>query len=88
MKSGYPSLDCVEGVIFMAYEVTKQKLVAERKAFMKRLFLAGASGVVGLSIGILVYDMGSIWGILSASVLATSAGLGAWYLVGVVGARS
>lgn len=72
----------------MAYEVTKQKLAAERKAFMKRLFLAGASGSVGLALGVSMYDMGSIWGMLSASVLATCAGLGTWYLVGFVGAHS
>lgn len=64
----------------MAYEVTKQKLADERKAFMKRLFLSGTSGSVGLAIGVSMNDMGSIWGILSACVLATCACLGAWYL--------
>lgn len=66
----------------MAYEFTKQKLDAERKSLVKRLFLAGTSGSVGLAIGASMYDMGSILGILSASVLATCAGLGAFYLVG------
>ena len=72
----------------MAYEFTKRKLAAERRSFMKRLILAVASGSAGLAIGISMYDMGSIWGMLSASVLATLAGLGVFYLVGIVGDHS
>ncbi|WP_196888310.1 hypothetical protein [Rubrivivax gelatinosus] len=72
----------------MAYEVTKQNLKRERKAFLKRLVVAGASGAAGLALGVSMYDMGSLWGVLSASVLATCAGFGAFYVVGVVGAHS
>ncbi len=69
----------------MAYEFTKQKLAAERKALAKRLVLAGVAGSVGLALGVSIYDMGSIWGIVSASVLASFAGLGTFYLVGYPG---
>lgn len=68
----------------MAYEFTKKKLKAERKAFMMRLFLTVTAGAAGLAFGVSGNDMGSIWDVLAASALSSYAGLGTLYLAGIV----
>lgn len=64
----------------MAYEFTRQKIWAERKALAKRLGFAGVAGCMGFALGVAVNDMHSMIGMFSASVVATAAGFAAFYL--------
>lgn len=63
----------------MTYEFTKQKLVAERKARLRRWTVAVLAGGVGLTCGIAVNDMASIFGVLAAGVVATAAGFAGYF---------
>lgn len=64
----------------MTYEFTKQKLAVERKAQRRRWAVAVLSCGLGLTLGIAVNDMASIFGVLAASVVATAAGFGGYFV--------
>ena len=58
----------------MAYEFTKQKIAADRRALLKRLAVTALAGSAGLAIGVAMNDMNSIFGIVAASTAATATG--------------
>lgn len=66
----------------MDYEFTRKKIAAERKAFFLRLAYAGLASLAGLGLGVALNggDIGSIFTIVSASALATVAGVLAFQL--------
>lgn len=75
----------LNGVDGVEYQFTRQKLKGERKAFMKRLAMVGGAGAAGLFLGVSMYDIGSLFGILSASALTTIAVFGSYFAGGIFG---
>lgn len=65
----------------MAYEFTKQKIAAERRALLRRLVVSGIVGAIGFGIGAAVNDLQTIYGAIGASLLAVACGGACFYLV-------
>lgn len=65
----------------VAYEFTKRKLAADRRARIKRWGVTGVVGCAGLALGIASNDMNNVFGILAASTLAAFPALAVHYLM-------
>jgi len=68
----------------MAYEFTKKKIAAERRALLSRIAVALLMGLLGGAIGAALngMDTESVVGIFGISMLATIGGFLGFYLAG------
>ena len=63
----------------MAYEFTKQKIAAEKKARVRKLVVSGLAACAGFAVGIATNDMQNLFGIFAACTLAMLSGLAVYY---------
>lgn len=65
----------------MAYEFTKQKIAAEKKARVRKLVVSGLAACAGFAVGFATNDMQTLFGIFAAGTLAMLSGRAVYYLM-------